>query len=167
MAILNEQFEWSDFKANPKIRDAFLGMPAKTLIPAKRLLCRFISTGATPTDPNGTEIYLGPWWTEWESTAKLLHKWKTAAATPREVLRAELAVTRDFSRKFDGLVQIVLTQPVYAWRGPARHQEDKQLKVTYLGGGEQLFLPNLASDRTGERSDVAYMHCFSWVDSLA
>jgi hypothetical protein len=167
MAILNQQFEWSDFKSNPDLRNAYQGTPAKTLLPRDRLLCRFITTESKARGVRGNEIYLGPWWTEWRSTVKLLNKWQAAATTPKEVLRAKLALTRGFSQELDGLVQIVLTQPVYAWKGIARHQEDTLLKVTYMGGGEQLFLPNLASDRTGEKSTVAHFHCFSWVDSLS
>ena len=59
-----------------------------------------------------------------------------------------------------------MTKPVYAWKGAVGHQEDKDRKVTYLGGATQLFLPNLASDAQGLASDAAYMYCFSSVDEL-
>lgn len=47
-----------------------------------------------------------------------------------------------------------------------RHQNDAALNVTYIGGGEQYYLPNLASDPNGLSSNVAYLHCFTSVDSL-
>lgn len=59
------------------------------------------------------------------------------------------------------LAQIILTKQVYAWKGPARHQEDSAQGITYLGGGEQLYVPNLASDAQGLSSNVAYLHCFT------
>lgn len=167
MAILNANLDWSSFANSPGVQSAFRGTPVKTLIPAGRLLCRFITAESKKNGIPGNEIYLGPWWTEWSSTAKMLNDWKTSKSTPRDILRGRLAVTKAFSSHMDGMVQVALTQPVYAWKGPARYQTDKRAKVTYLGGGEQLFLPNLASDRTGVTSNVAQMHCWSWVDSLA
>ncbi len=38
--------------------------------------------------------------------------------------------------------------------------------ITYLGGGEQFHLPNLASDAQRLSSNVAYLHCFTAVESL-
>ena len=63
-------------------------------------------------------------------------------------------------------MQIILTQPVYAWKGIAQHQDDNRRGVTYLGGGEQFFLPNLASDPNGLSSNVAHLHCFTAIESL-
>lgn len=88
------------------------------------------------------------------------------AAAPKDVVRAKLAIISDFSRELDSLVQIILTRPVYAWKGFAQYQNDGSSRVTYIGGGTQFYLPNLASDAQGLSSNVAYMHCFTSVDSL-
>ena len=63
-------------------------------------------------------------------------------------------------------LQIVLSKPVFAWKGTARYQEDSIQRVTYLGGAEQLYIPNLASDDSGFSSNVAYMHCFTAIESF-
>jgi hypothetical protein len=103
---------------------------------------------------------------DWSATASELARWKTRKANPKDVIRARLAVTTDFSQQLDSLVQIIMTQPVYAWKGLAQHQGDKVRRMSYLGGGEQFFLPNLASDREGLSSGVAYMHCFTAIESI-
>ena len=95
----------------------------------------------------------------------MLSRFKTLA--PTDVVRAKLAVTEEFSRELDSLVQIILTEPVYAWKGIAQYQNDKASRVTYIGGGTQFYLPNLASDAQGLSSSVAYMHCFTSVESLS
>lgn len=163
---LNQNLEWKQISANPDIRAAFRGTPSKTLLPAGQMLCRFITTESRKTRVPGTNTFLSPWWMDWSMTASELARWKTAKAKPKDIIRARLAVTTDFSQQLDSLVQIILTQSVYAWKGLARHQDDKLRRVTYLGGGEQLFLPNLASDPLGMSSGVAYMHCFTAIESL-
>jgi hypothetical protein len=148
MPILNENLDWNQLAANPGVRQAFRGIPAKTLIPANEMLCRFITTTTDIKRIPGTDIF-DPWWTEWGATVSMLDRWKTAKATPTDVIRAKLAVTTDFSQELDSLVQIILTKPVYAWKGIAQYQDDKNRGVTYIGGGSQFFLPNLASDSQG------------------
>jgi hypothetical protein len=77
-----------------------------------------------------------------------------------------MAVPQVFSQKLDSLVQIIFTKPVYAWRGIAQFQNDSTRGVTDLGGGEQSYIANLASDHGGLSSNVAYLQCFTSVDSL-
>jgi hypothetical protein len=98
------------------------------------------------------------------STVAMLARFRAAKVT--DIVRGQMAVPEAFSQKLDSLVQIILTQPVYAWKGIARHQDDKASHVTYIGGGEQYYLPNLGSDPNGLSSHVAYLHCFTSVDSL-
>ena len=82
-------------------------------------------------------------------------------------MRSKLAVTQDFRRELDSLAQVILDQPVYAWKGTARHQDDKAAGITRIGGGTQFYLPNLASDPRGLSSRVAHLHSFTSVDWLA
>ena len=164
MAILNEGLEWANFASKPGLQNAFRGVPSKTLIPAGKMLCRFITTEDKQRGTGGNEILLSPWWSDWNTTAGMLSKWKTSKSSPRQIIRARLAITSDFSENLDALVQIILTQPVYAWEGIARHQAESKGNLVYLGGGTQYFLPNLAGGKFS--SNVASVHCFSWVDSL-
>jgi len=167
MTILNQNLDWNQvLAAHPDYARAFRGMPVKTLIPQGQMLCRFITTESKKKGTRGNEVFLSPWWMDWRTTSAMLAHWKTQHAGAKDVIRARLAVTTQFSQELDSLVQIILTKPVYAWKGPARHQEDQAQGVTYLGGGEQLYLPNLASDAQGLSSNVAYLHCFTAVESL-
>jgi hypothetical protein len=166
VTILNETLDWSAFAATPSLRDSFRGTPAKTLLPAGRCLSRFITCESKKKNIHGNEIFLSPWWTNWNDTWTMLAKWKAFKVAPKQTIRAKLAVTSAMNVELDSLVQIILTSPVYAWQGPARHQEDKTAGITYLGGGTQLFLPNLAVDASGSSSPVAYIHCFTSIDTL-
>jgi len=166
MSILNQDLDWSQIALNPGVRRAFRGAPVKTQIPVGAMLCRFITTESKKKGIRGNEIFFSPWWMDWSTTASMLAQWKTAKAATREVIRGRLAVTTEMNQELDSLVQIILTKPAYAWKGIAHYQDDNVRKVTYLGGGEQFYLPNLASDAQGLSSGVAYLHCFTAVEAL-
>jgi hypothetical protein len=166
MAILNENLDWHTIViSHPDVARAFRGTPEKTMLATNEMLCRFITTESKKKGIPGNHVFFSPWWMEWGPTVGMLSRFK--AVPPKNVVRARLAVTEDFSRELDSLVQIILTEPVYAWKGTAQYQDDKTSGVTYIGGGIQVYLPNLASDAQGLSSSVAYMHCFTSVDSLA
>lgn len=166
MAVLNENLDWHGIVASrPDVGRAFRGTPEKTLLATNEMLCRFITTESQKKGTPGNHVFFSPWWMEWGAAVAMLSSFNTVA--PKDVVRARLAVTEDFSRELDSLVQIILTEPVYAWRGIAQYQNDSASRVTYIGGGTQFYLPNLASDAQGLSSSVAYMHCFTSVDSLS
>ena len=166
MSILNEHLEWEQIKLDPRTTGSFRHDPKKTLLDPRQMLCRFITAESQAKNIPGNETFFSPRWMDWNTTASMLARWRTVSISPRDVVRARLAVTTTMSRCLDSLVQIILTKPVYAWKGIARYQDDNFRKVTYLAGGVQIYLPNLASDRLGLKSDVAYMHCFTSVESL-
>lgn len=166
MAILNENLDWTGIVAShPDAGRAFSGTPEKTLIATNEMLCRFITTESERKGIPGNHVFFSPWWMEWGAAVAMLSRFKTLA--PKDVVRAKLAVTEEFSRELDSLVQIILIESVYAWKGIAQYQNDKASRVTYIGGGTQFYLPNLASDGQGLSSNVAYMHCFTSVESLS
>lgn len=166
MAILNENLEWNDIvAARPDVRLAFRGAPTKELLATGKMLCRFITTESKTRGIPGNEVFASPWWMEWTTTVGMLSRFKSVA--PNEVVRGKLAITHEFSRELDSLVQIILTEPAYAWKGSAQYQDDRRRRVTYIGGGTQLYVPNLASDKQGLSSRVAYLHCFTSVESLS
>ena len=164
--ILNQDLDWDTIAVNLDVKRAFRGTPAKTLIAPHRMLCRFITAESEKKKIPGTQIFFSPWWTDWNSTFRMLAHWQAAGATTEETVRAKLAVTEEFSQELDCLVQIVLTKPVFAWEGVANYQDDKDRRITYVGGATQLYLPNLAADSKGLSSSVAYVQCFTSVDSL-
>lgn len=167
MPILNENLDWNQIvKNNVNAQQAFLRTPVKTLLSQNQMLCRFITTQLNKENIRDSGIFSSPWWTDWNGTIQMLSRWKTAQASTKDVLRGKLAITSEFSAELDSLVQIVLTKPVYGWKGIARYQDDNNIKVTYIGGAMQLYVPNLAANPMELTSNVAYLHCFSSVDSL-
>lgn len=170
MPILNEQLNWSDISKIPDVRQAFRGAPEKVLLAKESLLCRFITTAKNTSKDEmdrSSSIFCSPWWTDWSSAFSEIARWSTKAnAQPQNVIRARWAITTRFNPKLDSLVQIILTKPVYGWKGIAQHQNDPSGKVAYLGGGEQLYVPNLVKDRDALACDFAYLHCFTAIASL-
>ena len=166
MAILNENLDWNQIiAAKPNDGLAFRRAPEKTLVDKGEMLCRFITMESQSKGIPGNHVFFSPWWMEWGTAVAMLSRFKSVA--PKDVVRAKLAITQDFSRELDSLVQIILTEPVFAWKGIAQYQDDKISRVTYIGGGTQFYLPNLASDAHGLSSQVAYIHSFTSVDSLS
>ena len=166
MAILNENLDWNSIvAAHPDVGRAFRGLPGKALLSQGQMLCRFITTESKRKGIPGNHVFFSSWWMEWRTTVAMLNRFKGIA--PKDVVRAKLAITEKFSRQLDSLVQIILTEPVYAWKGTALYQGDDASGVTYIGGGTQLYVPNLASDAQGLSSRVAYLHSFTSVDSLS
>jgi len=162
--ILNQNLDWRTIP--PDVRKAFRGPATKILIPAHGTLCRFITGESKKKSIRGNEIFLSPWWTEWSSTFRLLTNWRRSGASTVQTVRSKLAVTKEFSEELDCLLQIVLTRPVFAFKGIASHQDDNIQGITYILGATQLYLPNLASDQQGMSSSVAYIQCFTSIDSL-
>jgi len=163
--ILNQDLDWDKFDLD--VKGAFRrGAAVKIQIAPNSMLCRFITAESKKNNIRGNEIFFSPWWTDWDSTFHLIARWRATGATTEEIVRAKLAVTEKFSRELDYLVQIVLTKPVFAWEGVTNYQDDKIRHVTYIGGATQLYLPNLASDSKGLSSSVAYVQCFTSVDSI-
>jgi hypothetical protein len=145
MAILNENLDWNGIGAlHMDLGRAFRGLPEKTLIAPNEMLCRFITTESEKKGIPGNHVFFSPWWMEWGSAVALLSRFKAVA--PKDVVRAKLAVTEEFSRELGSLVQIILTEPVYAWKGIAQYQNDSASRVTYIGGGTQFSSPPMRRD---------------------
>jgi hypothetical protein len=167
LAALNEELDWKQIASDPKVSGAFLRPPVKTILNPGTSLCRFITTLTKNELKEGDKgEFNGRWWIEWRFAVAEINRWRTLRASPKDVLRGRFAVTTEFSSKLDSMLQIVLSKPVFAWKGTARYQEDSIQRVTYLGGAEQLYIPNLASDDSGFSSNVAYMHCFTAIESF-
>jgi len=129
MPILNAHLDWKGIVvSHPEVGHAFRGTPGRTLLAANSMLCRFITTESKKKGIPGNHVFFSPWWMEWTTTVGMLSSFKAVA--PRDVVRAKLAVIRDFSRELDSLVQIILTEPVYAWKGFAQYQNDDASRVT-------------------------------------
>jgi hypothetical protein len=54
------------------------------------------------------------------------------------------------------VTEMTLKEPAWGWQGQAKHQTEPN-KVSYIGGAQQTYLPGLAADKDGMRSDHAYI----------
>ncbi|MCR9244814.1 MAG: hypothetical protein NXI31_07265 [bacterium] len=120
----------------------FRTQPEPRTFPAGQVLHRFVTRGETSVE--------GPWWFQPEVLRRIrLHASRRAIEAP-DVARAWHAVRRDWSTRMDMLVTARLACPAIGWIGEARHQryddQRKNAHVQWIGGGEQVFLPNLLAD---------------------
>jgi hypothetical protein len=167
MSILNENLEWNHLAAKDRnLQQAFSHPPDKIQLPVGSMLCRFITTESVKKGIRGNEIFNSPWWADWSGTVTMLKRWGGPNIDMRNVVRGRLAITSQFNQQMDSVVQIILTAPVVAWKGTTHYQTDNLARVTYIGGGTQFFVPNLAADLQGLSSQVAYLHCFTSIESL-
>ena len=160
MAILNEAYVFSR-DAPHDVRMAFSSAPKKTVFNPGVEFLRFITAENRRTGDRGNQIFGSPWWFSKQTFRQLV-----AHADPRglgigDVARIDLAVPKQFNAKMEWICVIYLTQTVYAWTGKAARQPAAQHSNIYLGGGgEQIFLPNLASDPLATTSQYARMRFF-------
>lgn len=91
---------------------------------------------------------------------------RRAKAPLQQAVRARLAITEAFNPMMQFFCQIIISRPIYGWKGFARHQPEKGGNLIYMGGAEQIYLPNLVSAYHSVSSDYAYIHHFGAADSL-
>jgi hypothetical protein len=178
MHILNADLELSDLvRIYPdlnlaRLATAFRGRPIKTQFNRGDAFVRVIST--EHGGEKGTGIFSSPWWQREQSFYKLLRDFR--GVEPVQIMRGKLGIALTYSPRLDGLVQIVLTRRVYGWIGLAEHQEEPLTKLCYIGGAEQVLLPNLDARENFppyvriERalsSSFAYMRSYNWIADLS
>ncbi len=155
MSILNENLNWEQIKASDgKAKGSFDGYPSKTMYWPSQMLVRAI------TMDSKKNIFSSPWWMDWNEVNQALSLSSRYNIVPSEMLRGELAIAPKFNPKLDGLVQIILSKPVYVWKGKASSQKVEERMLCLIGGGSQLYIPNLKADEFGLFSNFAPRGCF-------
>jgi hypothetical protein len=138
--ILNEEYSFNDVRyaitANPAYKSgydvagAFVGRPEKRKLEPPTVLVRLDFEAVPP--------FLSAWWMRGEALPAL----KLAAGSDAQSLRREWQHQTAMPKARKGfrtqIVEIEITSPVYAWVGEASALFHKP------GGGEQIYLPNLA-----------------------
>lgn len=130
---------------------AFHGKPEKRRINPPQLLFR-IST--LPDD----RVFHGVWWFSHDIFQWLMQESGGDRKAFVKLARIHLAVKLGWSSGMRHIYVIQLTQPVYAWVGPARAQQETTAHLKHVkwpGGAEQIYLPNLASKEYRLASDHA------------
>lgn len=146
---------------------AFIGLPQRVLLRAGELLCRFITAENAKLNHYGNEVFRSPWWHTMDSFMQIYNLAKRVQAPLDQTARARLAITEHFNPTMQYFCQITITQPIYGWKGFARHQQEKRSNLVYMGGAQQIYLPNLVSPNTaGMSSDYAFIRYFGATDVL-
>jgi len=177
MQYLNGDLELSDLEKMDSqfcnVASAFHGKPVKTPFGPGCTFARLISTSTSCKKDDDSGIFSSPWWQKETAFYQLLSDF--CNVDPISVFRGKLAITPSMSPSLDGLVYVTLTRGVYGWVGRARHQEDKNINLCYIGGGEQVFLPHLDAMekyppyirlKSTLSSNFAYISRYNWTNEL-
>jgi hypothetical protein len=122
------------------LKRAFLGEPRLVRLARGTRLYKFVSYPVIRPS-----LLMSPWWIAPQTFDVLAARARQLEAPVRDVARAHLAITEDWSPGMDMLWGIVLAADVDAWAGRARSQPVRvgDAGVRFLGGGDQLCVPGL------------------------
>ncbi|MBL8736756.1 MAG: hypothetical protein JNL12_10045 [Planctomycetes bacterium] len=135
-------------------RHAFGRPPQEQVFQPGTVLHRFVTRGENASQ--------GDWWVT-SATLELLRTHATRSKVPlANVVRARLAIARHWSPRLDFLVSARLSIAARGWVGAARHQRVDATRananVVFLGGTEQVLLPNLLGDTHRTQPKVRKAH---------
>ena len=124
------------------IRSTFRGSPEATTFRPGERFCRFVTRGENSLE--------GPWWVRQDEMSRLEAHARRLGLPIQEVARARMAVREAWSSRMDFLVTARLLCSAVGWVGKTRHQNLADTgplrNVSYIGDGEQVYLPNLLCD---------------------
>jgi hypothetical protein len=164
-AALNANFDFGR-DAPMDARRAFLGVPRKIKLSPGLSLCRFITPENAKLGYAGNYVFRSPWWFPISTLDEVLRVARLNKVPAVEAARARLAISDPYSPTMEGFCTMVITAPVWAWTGRASGQpKGEPDNVWYIGGEEQIYVPNLA-DNTGLSSKYAYLHHFGFSEDL-
>ena len=121
---------------------SFIDYPKKTLLNAGTALFRL-------DFPVTFALFMNVWWMRKAVLETILHSADPDSAALRREWQHATALPKAAKGTRTKIVEIALTEPVYAWVGKAAPLFHKR------GGAEQIYLPNLAKGAGPNRSDFA------------
>jgi hypothetical protein len=132
---------------------SFIDRPEKTLLPAGTSLVRL-------DFPIDLALFMKVWWMRKEILDSLLHPCDPDASALRREWQNTAALPKPSKGTRTRIVEIVLTEQVYAWIGKASPLFHKR------GGAEQVYLPNLSRGAGPNRSEYARLNSTSTVPAI-
>ncbi len=168
--ILNQEFDFS--RDSPKqVKDAFKSPPRKVLLRTGEKLWRILTPAElseirnqavrqnVTLDPNE----VGQWWMTQKSFDRLVELSKQQGKDLADVVRAKLAISREFSSRMNALCIIQLKRDMYAFEGLAAPQplSIKDRSVMLIGNAEQVWIPRMS---WSDVFLVRYLNSFRAVD---
>jgi hypothetical protein len=121
---------------------SFIDYPKKTLLTAGTVLLRL-------DFPVTFALFMNVWWMKQQVLEKMLHSVDPDATALRREWQHATALPKAAKGTRTRIVEIILTEQVYAWVGEASPMFNKR------GGAEQIYLPNLARGSGPNSSDFA------------
>jgi hypothetical protein len=135
------------------VKEAFWGPPCKNLLLPHVSLYRMVTLADPQAGYEGNELFLSPWWYPQETWEELNRMAQRLDRPMAQVARTHLAVRDAWNPQMDWLCVIQLKKPVWCWRGKIRYQQTAPASgIYFLGGLDQVFIPNLAR---GPRDSLA------------
>lgn len=169
MKALNEDFTFEQLPSNTRaeVLEAFTTSPTKVCYSPGQVFYRFVTPRkGVEAELSGNGILDGYWWFDEQTRAHLsVLAWRQKIAFAKAA-RSRLGVTADFNREMEYFCSIYLTAEVYGWAGRARWQDDKQLRITYPGGSNQIYFPSLAANKDKTSSFVARIKMWAYLDEI-
>src|SRR5258706_15244200 len=169
MKILHDDVDFS--RADQRVKDAFLGPPAKHIFKTDSTLYRFLSLKDVP-HPGGTTggspLFESPWWVPAETFRITMFRMKRPNRPMIAVARTGLAVQYAFNPHMDWMLIVTLKDPAYGWVGNTAAQPERahDRKVWLQGGLSQVWLPGLAAGGNGTSSPHAFIDYFGAIDDV-
>ncbi len=155
MDVLNAGFDFHR-NADQGVKEAFWGPPGKFLLLPNVSLYRMVTLADPRVGYEGNELFLSPWWYPKETWHELSRIAQRLDRPLPLVARTHLAVREAWNQKMDWLCEIQLKKPVWCWRGKIRYQQTEESSgVCFMGGLDQVFLPNLARGPRGSLASNA------------
>jgi hypothetical protein len=151
--ILNQEYDFQR-DARQDVKDAFKSLPRKVLLRAGEKLYRILTpaelteirnkAGRENVKPDPNEV--GQWWMSKRTFDRLVEVSKQGEKGLSDVVRAKLAISRDFSKRMNALCIIQLKREMYAFEGLAAPQRlsKEYPKVMLIGNAEQVWIPRMS-----------------------
>ena len=151
--ILNQEFDFN--RDAPKhVKDAFKSPPRKVLLTSGEKLFRILTPAElselrsqagrqdVKLDPNE----VGQWWMTQKTFSRLVEVSKHQGKDLSDVVRENLAISRDFSSRMNALCIIQLKRNLYGFEGLAAPQplSAKDPDEMLTGNAEQVWIPRMS-----------------------
>jgi hypothetical protein len=148
--------------------DAFKGAPEHTRYEAGTKFYKVGTRQEQVEGARGSETFNSPWWVPEDEYKRMQIQADRMDKPVGDVARSRVAVKEEWNPAMSDVTEMTLKEPVWGWQGQAKHQTEPsydspdakpedQGKVNYMGGAQQTYLPGLAADKQGMRSDHAYI----------
>ena len=151
--ILNQDYDFMR-DAPQGVKDAFKSPPRKVLLRVGQKLYRILTPAGVAEirskawvdslKPDPNEV--GQWWMTQKTFKHLVEVSKRQGTGLSDVVRAQLAISQDFSKTMNALCIIRMKRDMYAFEGIAAPQPlaKESPNVLLMGNADQVWIPQMA-----------------------